>query len=374
MTSQGQPARLDIVVAGAGGVGRAVLTQLTTAASTMRNRCGDEMRIIGMADRSAMLVDPNGLPKPRIVAGLDAKRRGESLASLAPSADRLDVDAVRRLAGPGVAFVDTTADPDIGALWRIALDAGASVVLANKLPLCGSWDTSGGFFGHPRLRYEATVGAGLPVISTLRRLLDSGDRIERIEASLSGTLAYLMNRVSVGVPLSTAVGEAIESGYAEPDPREDLRGADVARKALILARTLGWAAEPEEAAPEALYPSRLDDCDLPAFLQELAGLDPAFAARVESEAAQGHVLRYVASIVPVTTSICIALQPYGRSEPFAVSAGTENRVEFHTEQYGNGTLSVCGPGAGPQVTAMGVISDLLELAPVAQSEVRSWAD
>ena len=374
MTNQDQPARLDIVVAGVGGVGRAVITQLTTAASTMQDRGSAEMRIIGIADRSTLLLDADGLPEIRIGEALDVKECGDPLASLSSSESRLDLDAVRRLAEPGVAFVDTTADPGTGALWRAALDAGAAVVLANKLPLCRPWAESGGFFDHPRLRYEATVGAGLPVISTLRRLLVSGDRIIRIEASLSGTLAYLMDRVSGGVPLSAAVVEAIEAGYAEPDPREDLRGADVARKALILARTLGWEAEPEEAAPEALYPLQLDHSDLPSFLRDLAGLDPTFAARVEAEAAQGNVLRYVASIAPTTNSIRIALQAYGRSKPFAVSAGTENRIEFHTEQYGDGTLSVCGPGAGPQVTAMGVISDLLELAPVGRDEVRSWAD
>ena len=370
MTNQGQDqdrdqnraATLNIIVVGTGRVGRAVASQLAAGAETIRCRCGATMRVTGIADRSAMLLDSSGLPESSISEALRVKHNGDSLASLSSSVARIDPGTVAELARPETVFVDATADPETGALWRIALDAGASVVLANKLPLCRPWSESGPLFDHPRLRYEATVGAGLPVISTLRRLLDSGDRIKRIQASVSGTLAYVMHRVSARVPLSAAVTEAIDSGYAEPDPREDLRGADVARKALILARTLGWPLEPHAVAAESLYPSWLDEYDLPAFLRELPALDAPIAARVAAAGAEGHVLRYVASIAPADESIRVSIHSFDQSQPFAFSTGTENRIEFHTERYGADSLSVCGPGAGPQVTAMGILSDLVELA------------
>ncbi|MBN1859066.1 homoserine dehydrogenase [Candidatus Bipolaricaulota bacterium] len=370
MSMMNQGTTLNIVVVGVGRVGRAVATQLMAGAETMRNRCGAMMRIIGVVDRSAMMFDTAGLPAAVIERALHAKQRGDSLASLPSHVARLEPDTVRELAlaTPGIVFVDTTADPDTGRMWRLALDAGASVVLANKLPLCRSWAEAGSLFAHSRLRYEATVGAGLPVISTLRRLLDSGDRIERIQASMSGTLAYLMHRVSTRVPLSAAVAEAIDSGYAEPDPREDLRGADVARKALILARTLGWAVEPPDVVAESLYPDRLDACDLPSFLHALPALDAEFAARVSAAAAEGRVLRYVASIVPADESIGVGIGSFSASRPFAFSAGADNRIEFRTERYGTDSLAVCGPGAGPQVTAMGVLSDLVDLAFAAHRE------
>jgi len=362
MTRQERSAELRVVVVGAGKVGRAVASQLVGGARAMCSRNGVVMRLIGMADRSAMLLDTRGLPEASIRGALDVKQSGMQLDSLSTHVGTLDLDMLGRLALPGVVFVDTTADPDIGGMWRAALDAGAYVALANKLPLCRSWAESGVFFEHPRLRYEATVGAGLPVISTLRRLLDSGDCIKRIRASVSGTLAYLMHSASSGVPLSEAVAAAINAGYAEPDPREDLRGADVARKAMILTRTLGWPVEREDVDAESLYPQRLDGCDLSTFLQELPALDAGFAARVSAAAEQGDVLRYAASINPGERSIRVALQPFERSDPFACCAGTENRIEFHTERYARDILSVSGPGAGPQVTAMGVLSDLVELA------------
>lgn len=367
MTNLAQVAQLDIVVVGTGRVGRAVVAQLVAEAATILDRSDVAVRVIGMVDRSATLLDRGGLSESRIREALEAKERGAPLASLAPHADTLGLQAVVGLAAPGVAFVDTTADPDTGTVWRSALDAGASVVLANKLPLCRPWGESGALFEHPRLRYEATVGAGLPVISTLRRLLDSGDRVERIRASLSGTLAYLMNRVSSGGRLSAAVTEAVALGYAEPDPREDLRGADVARKALILARTLGWAVEPEAVGAESLFPACLDGCALTMFLDEIASLDRAFASRVSAAAAEGKVLRYVATVSPPERSILIGLQPFDRSDPFALATGTENRIEFRSERYGDDALSICGPGAGPQVTAMGVVADLLDVARIAPS-------
>jgi len=363
-----QGATLSIVVVGAGRVGRAVVEQLTSGASTMRDRCGVAMRLVGMADRSAVLHDATGLSETAIRSALQSKRAGESLAGLSPGGESIPPDRLPALAGPGIVFVDATADPHMGKVWRDVLAAGGSVVLANKYPLCDLWKESAPLYEHPRLRYEATVGAGLPVISTLRRLLDSGDRITGIDASVSGTLAYLMNRLSDGTALSTAVGEAVEAGYAEPDPREDLRGADAARKALILARTLGRPIEPSQVGSECLHPDDLDRCDLSEFLRKLPANDEAWSTRVSDAAQEGRTLRYLVSLAGEDEPIRVGVQALDRANPFASSPGTGNRFEIHTERYKDESLAISGPGAGAAVTATGILGDLIELAALAQKD------
>lgn len=365
---------LDVVIVGLGRVGRAVVDQLETAAKSISDRCGTQVRIIGLADRSGMLLNPIGLPHSTLRLAMDTKNRSEPLSSIPHTSVKLNRQQACELAsdkssdGADIAFVDATADPNLGVLWKDVLATGGSVVLANKLPLTADWRTSGPLFTHPRMRYEATVGAGLPMISTLRAMLDSGDRITWIRASVSGTLAFLLARAMEGEALSIAVSEAIAAGYAEPDLREDLRGTDAARKGLILARTLGWPAEPSDVEVESLVPEHSEQEELATFLHNMPSLDDAMSRRVASASKNGEILRYIVSVGPEERAIRATITALDPSDPFAASIGMENRIEIHSESYGHDSLAVCGPGAGPRVTAMGVLADLVELARVPDEE------
>ncbi|MFO7566426.1 MAG: hypothetical protein R6X02_27535 [Enhygromyxa sp.] len=210
------------------------------------------------------------------------------------------------------------------------------------------------------MRYEATVGAGLPVIAALRTLLDSGDRLVQVEGALSGTLGYLAGRLEGGVAYSAAIAEARARGYSEPDPREDLSGRDVARKALILARTAGWSLEMEDVQIEALYPPALAPLPVDAFLAAAAALDADYAARVASARARGKVLRYLARVGP--TGAEVGLVPVPQAGRLGSLRGTANQISITTGRYHDEPLVIAGPGAGVEVTAAGVLGDVVSLA------------
>lgn len=190
-----------------------------------------------------------------------------------------------------------------------ALTAGQRLVLANKRPLTATLATFIDLTAHGKTRYEATVGAGLPIISTLQNLLDSGDALLQIEASMSGTLAYLCSALEQQQPLSTAVQTARSRGWTEPDPRDDLSGADVARKALILARTAGLPWDMNAVPGEPWFPPELATISVEDFMQRLSDLDARFAHEVAQAHAQNMVLRYVATITPTGASVTLKHLP-----------------------------------------------------------------
>jgi aspartokinase/homoserine dehydrogenase 1 len=258
--------------------------------------------------------------------------------------------------------VDVTSE-ETGDLLRAALGNGFNVVLANKKPLAGSWDTYAALLaassnGGRRIKYEATVGAGLPIIDTYHKLVETGDRVLRIEGSVSGTLMYVVSAVSAGRPFSQAVREAVEKGYAEPDPRDDLSGRDAARKALILARLLGYRGS--APSPDDLVPRALKKLPLPRFMDRLHEVDDEWRARVAREAARGHVLRYVVTATPRGVSAKLTAVPV--SSPIGALQGTRNLVAFTTRRYLHEPLVVSGPGAGAAVTAAGILNDIYSLA------------
>jgi homoserine dehydrogenase len=257
--------------------------------------------------------------------------------------------------------VDVTSE-ETGDLLRAALGNGFDVVLANKKPLAGSWESyaalvSGMAPGGRQVKYEATVGAGLPIIDTYHKLVETGDRVLRIDGSVSGTLMYVVSAVSQGKPFSQAVREAVDLGYAEPDPRDDLSGRDAARKALILARLMdyrGAAPAPDDLVPKALRKLPLDQ-----FMTRLAEVDGDWKARVAREAARGRVLRYVVSATPRGVSAKLTAVPV--SSPIGALQGTRNLIAFVTRRYLKEPLVVSGPGAGAEVTAAGILNDIYSL-------------
>jgi homoserine dehydrogenase len=209
------------------------------------------------------------------------------------------------------------------------------------------------------LRAEATVGAGLPVIDTLEMLLATGDRIHRVDGSLSGTLAFLMERLESGQPFSEAVRDAEAGGYTEPDPVADLTGDDVVRKAIIISRIGGLSPAHIEIEQEGWVDSSLAGLPLAELLERLKAYDKPIADRLAAARERGEVIRFVASVEP--GRIRVGPQSLPLDAPLARLARTDNMIVISSERYDQRPLVVTGPGAGVQVTAMGVLSDILRI-------------
>jgi homoserine dehydrogenase len=244
----------------------------------------------------------------------------------------------------------------------LGVQNGSFLVLSNKGPLSGSTEQYEQLTRilPDRLWHEATVGAGMPTISTINSLMESGDEILEIQASPSGTLGFIMSAVESGRSFSEAVKEAVALHYAEPDPRDDLSGLDVARKAIILARKMGRTIEPEEIPYESLVPEGLEDVPLEEFIERLPEADEAFAERLLA-VEELHMLRYLTRI-PKEGPVEVGLVDEPVESPFGPIDGPENVFDFRTRRYSDVTLTIRGPGAGPERTASGVVFDLLDIA------------
>ncbi|MCB1035211.1 MAG: bifunctional aspartate kinase/homoserine dehydrogenase I, partial [Acidobacteria bacterium] len=257
-------------------------------------------------------------------------------------------------------FIDCTASEEVAAEHGRLLAAGISVVTANKVRLAGPREGYRSLVGPSpaRLYYETTVGAGLPVVRTLTDLLATGDRLHRLEGLFSGTLTYLMDRLTAGEPFSRALRQAYDLGLTEPDPREDLSGRDVARKLLILGRLAGRDLEPEEVEVEPLLPpDPWNGLSLEALWQRLPEVDEAFARRAREAAAAGLRLVYLGSLGEDRLEARLAEVPL--DHPCARVSGTDNLIALTTDRYRQTPMVIQGPGAGPEVTAAGVFTDLL---------------
>jgi len=238
-------------------------------------------------------------------------------------------------------------------------------VLANKRPLAADkshYDalTQAAEKAGRQLRLEATVGAGLPIIDTYVKLVESGDTVTRIEGCPSGTLGYLFGELGRGTPFSAALRGAIAKGYPEPDPREDLSGMDVARKALILGRLLGFPGELKDITVESLVPKGAERLAVADFVGRLDEYDDAWRRRVDGARAKGCVLRYRAIVTK--RRVRVGLVQVKSSSPLGSLDGTDNRFIFTTTRYRKNPLVITGPGAGPAVTAGGILNDILSLA------------
>jgi aspartokinase/homoserine dehydrogenase 1 len=286
----------------------------------------------------------------------------------APSDAGLDTLATHLLDThlPHAVVIDCSASDTVAQRYPEWLAAGIHVITPNKQAGAGPlerFDAIRAAQAHTgaRFRYEATVGAGLPVISTLRDLLDTGDELLAIEGIFSGTLAWLFNMFDGSKPFSTLVREAHALGYTEPDPRDDLSGTDVARKLVILARESGMPLSVADVQVESLVPDALRGADRDAFMAGLETLDAPMRARLDAARARGCVLRYVARLER-DGKASVALRELPADHAFAHLRLTDNCVSFTTRRYCDNPLVVQGPGAGPDVTAAGVFSDLLRLA------------
>ncbi|KAK9095914.1 hypothetical protein Sjap_021411 [Stephania japonica] len=269
---------------------------------------------------------------------------------------------------PNTVLVDCTADAEVASHYYEWLHEGIHVITPNKKANSGPLDQ------YMRLRalqrqsythyfYEATVGAGLPIISTLRGLLETGDQILRIEGIFSGTLSYIFNNFVGKKAFSQIVSEAKQAGYTEPDPRDDLSGTDVARKVIILARESGMKLELSDIPVQSLVPEPLRAiASTEDFMQKLPEFDQDIATKRNDAESAGEVLRYVGVVDVVNSKGFVELRRYKNDHPFAQLSGSDNIIAFTTTRYKEQPLIVRGPGAGAQVTAGGVFSDILQLA------------
>jgi homoserine dehydrogenase len=349
--------KVPIIFLGTGNIGGTLLKQILDNGDVVARRTGLQLAPVALADVSGVLFDPDGLSEETLHAALNAVASGGLLESV-PGVRPLD--EVTQALQPGAIVADMTATPKTAPTLLAAMEAECGVVLANKIPLAADWNAAKTFFEYPCLRYECTVGAGLPVIDTLQYLLDTGDRVTRIEGCLSGTLGYLCTELERGVSYSAAVAQAKALGYTEPDPRDDLSGKDVARKALILARTAGWPLSEDDLDVETLYSESLAGLSIGEFMAATPTLDGEYAARVKKAKATGKVLRYVAKVS--SKGGTVGLVAVDRDSPLGALRGPANYVALYTERYAEVPLAISGPGAGREVTAAGVMGDIIKLA------------
>jgi homoserine dehydrogenase len=348
--------RLEVVQIGLGHVGRAVAQIVLEERKHWRERYGLEVVYRAVSDTTGALVGEDLLPQ-----AIRAKEDGGNLADL--GVETLEaVLASDPTPGFTRAVVDVAVHGGTYDLDVLGVRNGSCLVLSNKGPLSESTERYEQLTRMltDRLWHEATVGAGMPVISTLDGLLASGDEILEIQASPSGTLGFVMSAVESGRRFSEAVKEAVALAYAEPDPRDDLSGLDVARKAIILARKMGRQIEPEEIPYETLVPEGLEGVSLGEFMERLPEYDEAFAERLLA-VEEHHMLRYLARI-PKVGPVTVGLVDEPVESPFGPISGPENVFDFRTRRYSDVTLTIRGPGAGPERTASGVVFDLLDIA------------
>jgi aspartokinase/homoserine dehydrogenase 1 len=273
----------------------------------------------------------------------------------------------------GSVWVDNSASAEVAATYLTALQAGIHVVCSNKIAAAGPWAEVQRCRDAARARgvrwlNEANVGAGLPVLDTLRNLVATGDRVLRIEAAVSGSLGYIFDRFDAEGDFVAAVRAAAERGFTEPDPRLDLSGMDVARKILILAREAGAPLEGPEVERTPFLPEELFSGGVADFWAGLPAAAPALAAQRAAAHARGEKLRYVATFAEGRCTVGLRSLPPGH--PLGACAGTDNWIAFTTERYPERPLIVQGSGAGAEVTAAGVLGDLLRLVGGAHGPVR----
>ena len=357
---------LSIGVIGTGLIGSTFLGQLSRRMVELRSLRGIDLRVRGIMNSRKMLLHDRQLE----LAGWEDKLRGStSEADIEQLIKHVHADHL-----PHAVIIDTTASAELPRQYESWLARGINIITPNKKgnagPLVSYRSLRETARRHQRyFLYETNVGAGLPIIHTLRDLLDTGDEIVRIEGVLSGTLSYIFNSFDGTRSFSEIVREAHAQGFTEPDPREDLSGVDVARKLIILAREMGLGLEMDAVQVESLVPEDLRSAGVDEYLSSLGAHDQLVANLLHDARARGKVLRYVGAIevgeageVGGGARVSAGLREYPLDHPFANLSGSDNIVSFQTARYNTQPMIVRGPGAGPEVTAAGVFADLLRLA------------
>ena len=351
------PQSISVGLIGTGTVGSVLLDQLADRVAAIRDELGVDLRVRGVATSRTMRLDERQID----LSGWRGQLQDAPPFDIDEFLDHVQTDAL-----PHTVIVDCTSSEDLAHRYVGWLRRGIHVVTPNKK--AGSSDLA--YYDELRRAsressahylYETTVGAGLPIIQTLRDLTQTGDEVMRIEGVLSGTLSYLFNSYDGVRPFSEVVAEARSRGFTEPDPRDDLSGMDVARKVVILAREMGLRTELGDIALHGLVPAGLEQGSVEDFLTALRDHDQTIAASFEEARARGERLRFIGSIEADGTA-SVRLRSVPATHALARLNLTDNLVQFETRRYTPNPLIVQGPGAGPEVTAAGIFADLLRLA------------
>ena len=348
---------LNLFICGVGTVGGMLIEQIRSQYEVLMQRNGLKLNVVGIASSKKYILDRDGI---------DLANYKEQLTN-APLPEQKLGDAIVQMNIFNAVFVDCTASKDIAALYQTFLEHNISVIAANKIAASSDYEAYARLKKTARdrgvwFRYETNVGAGLPIIGTINDLRNSGDKILKIEAVLSGTLNFIFNEISADVPFSETVRRAKEQGYSEPDPRIDLSGTDVVRKLVILTREAGYQVEQQDVEKHLFVPDEYFKGSVDDFWQQLPALDADFEQRRQQLEAQGKHWRFVATMELGKTNV--ALKEVDRNHPFYNLEGSNNIVLLTTERYKEYPMQIQGYGAGASVTAAGVFANIMSIANI----------
>lgn len=350
---------LNVFIAGVGNVGSSLLAQIGKQQERLLKEKNLRLNVVGIASSRRAVFNRDGIDITRFRELLDQEGIDATPAIIR--------DEILKMNIFNSVFVDCTASPEIAALYQDLLEHNVNVVAANKIAASGPYPSYERLKETARRKdvkylFETNVGAGLPIINTINSLINSGDRILRIEAVVSGTLNYIFNVLSADVPLSRAVEMAREAGYSEPDPRIDLSGKDVVRKLVILAREAGYRVEQEDVEKKLFVPEELFSGEAADFIGNLRTLDSDFERERAGAAERQEHFRFVASLDD--GRLGVGLRRVGPDHPFYNLAGSNNVILLTTERYKEFPMVIKGYGAGAEVTAAGVFADIISIANI----------
>lgn len=348
---------LNVFCLGTGQIGSTLFKQLYAHSDFLKQHNDVLVKIVGISNRSKMVFQPDGI-------SLDSWK--ETLQNSPESAHLAEfIFKMKTMNLPNCVLVDNTASPEPVKFYEDVLNSNISIVTCNKIGNSASYEQYKRFKDAARIHgvdffYETNVGAGLPIVRTLRDLMMSGDRVQRIEAILSGTISFIFNNFKGDADFHDVVKLAQDKGFTEPDPRDDLSGTDFMRKMLILARDAGHVIEPEDVEIQNMLPkSCMEAVSVPDFYEQLKS-SKAYFDDLKSQAEQsGTVLRYIGKLED--GKVAISLQMVDENHPFYMLSGSDNIISFTTDRYKERPMVVKGPGAGAEVTAAGVFADLINV-------------
>ena len=349
---------MNLFVIGTGLIGSTLLQQITQQSAYLEDKKSLRVSLVGLANQAGMLFDESGISTDGWKEEIDKRGKEANIEEFIKTMISLNL--------PNCVFVDNTANKDLPSYYESILNASISIVTPNKTANSGTYKDYLKLQNAANKRgvkflYETNVGAGLPVINTLKDQLQSGDRIIRIEAILSGTLSYIFNNFKSGVKFRDVVLEAKQKGYTEPDPRDDLSGFDVARKILILSRETGLALELADIKIEQILPeSSVNAKTIDEFFKSLENENAHFENKLKKAESEGKVLRFIAKLEDGKASI--SLESVDSNHPFYSLTGSDNIISYTTVRYKDCPLVIKGPGAGAEVTAAGVFSDIINVS------------
>lgn len=349
---------LNLFICGVGTVGSKLIEQIRSQYEELKEHSRLKLNVVGIASSHNAIFCREGL---------DLNNYREQLQASEPSSPEKLRDTILSMNIFNSVFVDCTASKDVALLYQSFLEHNVSVIAANKIAASSKYEDylklkTTAMMRGVKFRFETNVGAGLPIIGTINDLCNSGDKILRIEAVLSGTLNFIFNAISAEVPFSETVRLAKEQGYSEPDPRIDLSGTDVVRKLVILAREAGYRVEQEDVEKHLFVPEEYFQGSLEDFWKNLPSLDADFEARRKELEAEGKRWRFVATMDG--GKVNVALKTVDRNHPFYNLEGSNNIVLLTTERYKEYPMQIQGYGAGASVTAAGVFANIMSIANI----------